>query len=66
VALEFLKIYFPNKKAKVYIPSPSWPIHQSISDTVGFESAPYRYYDSKQKAFNIETTLEDLDQAERE
>ena len=45
LGMEFLKEWYPNKSAKVYCPSPTWPFHYPISENCGFEWRNYRYYD---------------------
>lgn len=64
--MEFLKEWHPNKKAKVYCPSPTWPFHYPISEKCGFEWKNYRYYDRSKKGFDLQGMLEDLDNADPE
>jgi aspartate/tyrosine/aromatic aminotransferase len=40
-----LREWHPNKAAKVYCPSPTWPFHYPIAEKCGFEWRHYRYYD---------------------
>ena len=37
VGFEFLKNFYPNKNAEVYIPDPTWPIHKTVQDRVGLK-----------------------------
>jgi len=37
VGLEFLKAWFPNKDAKVWVADPTWPTHRGIAEKAGFE-----------------------------
>jgi aspartate aminotransferase len=66
VGLEFLRQWYPNKNAKVYVPNPTWPTHVGISQKAGFEVEKYRYYDSSKKGFDLDGMLEDLDKADNE
>lgn len=36
VGLDFLKEWYPHKNAKVYVASPTWPTHKTISQRAGF------------------------------
>jgi len=66
VGLEFLKAWFPNKNAKVYVADPTWPTHRGISEKAGYEWVNYRYYDKANKGFDLAGMLEDLDKADDE
>jgi len=66
VGLDFLKEWYPNKKAKVYVSDPTWPTHRGIAERSGFEWVNYRYYDRKNKGFDLNGMLEDLDKADNE
>jgi aspartate aminotransferase len=66
VGFEFLRNFFPNKNAEVYVPDPTWPIHKTVQDRIGFKSNYYRYYDRNSKSFDITGMLEDLDKAGNE
>ena len=61
-----MRASFPNKGAKVYVPDPSWPTHKGIAAKSGFESETYRYYDRKNRGFDCDGMLEDLDKAANE
>jgi aspartate aminotransferase len=52
VALDFMKEWYPNKKAKVYVTDPTWPTHRGIAERSGFEWVNYRYYDRKNRGFD--------------
>jgi aspartate aminotransferase len=60
VGFEFLKQWYPNKDAKVYVPNPTWPTHRGIAEKAGFEWGHYRYYDTKVRGFDRDGMLEDL------
>lgn len=64
--MEFLRQWYPNKRAKVYCPLPTWPFHYPIAESSGFETAGYRYYDQKNKCFDLEGMLEDLERADEQ
>lgn len=66
VGFDFMKLWYPNKKAKIYVPNPSWPTHKGIAAKAGFETADYRYYDNAKKGFDLNGMLEDLDKADNE
>jgi aspartate aminotransferase len=66
VGLDFMKAWYPNKTAKVYVPNPTWPTHRGIAEKAGFEWVNYRYYDSAKKGFDLVGMLEDLDKADNE
>lgn len=66
VGFDFMKEWYPNKSAKIYVPDPSWPTHRGIAARAGFESDTYRYYDREKKGFNCEGMLEDLDKMDNE
>merc|ERR1712216_412129 len=61
-----MRLWSPNKNAKIYVPDPSWPTHKGIAAKAGFEAAEYRYYDRKNRCFNLNGMLEDLDKADNE
>ena len=64
--MDFMKLWYPNKTAKIFCPDPTWPTHKGIAGRAGFETAAYRYYDRKNKNFDKQGMLEDLDKAEDE
>lgn len=66
VGLDFMRQWYPNKHAKVYVPDPSWPTHKGIAAKAGFEHAEYRYYDRASKSFDCAGMLEDLNNADDE
>lgn len=37
LGFEFLKEWYPNKSAKIYVPDPTWPTHRGIATKAGFE-----------------------------
>jgi aspartate/tyrosine/aromatic aminotransferase len=66
VGMEFLRQWYPNKNAKVYVPDPSWPTHRGIAEKAGFQWVNYRYYDRKTRGFDCDGMLEDIDRADNE
>jgi aspartate aminotransferase, mitochondrial len=66
VGLDFLREWYPNKKAKVYVADPTWPTHKGISQRAGFDWQEHRYYDRKNRGFDLNGMLEDLDKADNE
>jgi len=66
LGLDFLRDWYPNKKAKVYVADPTWPTHKGIAGRAGWEFESYRYYDKPNKAFDLNGMLEDLDKADDE
>jgi len=37
VGFDFLREWFPNKQAKIFVPDPTWPTHRGIATKAGFE-----------------------------
>jgi aspartate/tyrosine/aromatic aminotransferase len=37
IGFDFLRTWFPNKEAKIYVPDPTWPTHRGIAEKSGFE-----------------------------
>lgn len=66
LGFEFLKLWFPNKNAKIYVSNPTWPTHKGIAGRAGYEFAEYRYFDKKNRNFDCAGMLEDLDKCEDE
>ena len=66
LGLDFLRDWYPNKNAKVYVADPTWPTHKGIADRAGWEWGSYRYYDKANKGFNLNGMLEDLDKMDNE
>jgi aspartate aminotransferase len=66
VGFDFLREWYPNKSAKIYVPNPSWPTHKGIAARAGFEHEEYRYYDKSVKGFDMNGMLEDLEKAPSE
>uniref|UniRef100_A0A7S3N2D6 Aspartate aminotransferase n=1 Tax=Strombidium inclinatum TaxID=197538 RepID=A0A7S3N2D6_9SPIT len=63
---DFMHKFFPNKSAKVWVPTPTWPTHKGIANAAGLDWAEYRYYDSNKRVFDVNGMLEDLDKAPAE
>jgi aspartate aminotransferase len=59
-----MREWYPYKNAKVYVPDPSWPTHKGIAVKAGFEAVNYRYYDRKNKCFDLEGMLADIEAAD--
>jgi len=66
LGFEFLRGWYPNKSAKIYVPDPSWPTHHGIATKAGFETVKYRYYNRASRGFDCDGMLEDLDKADNE
>jgi len=64
LGFEFLSEFYPNKKAEVLVPNPTWPVHKTIPARVGMKVREYRYYDPKTKGLDFQGLLEDLDKAQ--
>lgn len=60
VGMEFLKNFYPIKDAEVYTPDPTWPIHRTIQERVGYKCNQYRYYDRQKKNLDFGGMHEDL------
>ena len=60
---EFMRKWYNNHRAKVFIPDPSWPIHMKMANAAGFKYQLYRYYDRENRTIDINGLLEDLDSA---
>jgi len=63
LGFEFLSQFYPVKGADVYVPNPTWPVHNTIPERVGMKVKKYRYFDPKTKSLDFNGLLEDLDQA---
>ena len=66
LGFEFLRQWFPNKNAKIYVSTPTWPTHKGIAGRAGFEFVEYRYFDNKTRGFDCDGMLEDLEKADDE
>lgn len=63
LGFEFLSQFFPEKNVEVYVPNPTWPVHNTIPGRVGYKVKQYRYFDPKTKGLDFTGMLEDLDKA---
>jgi len=54
------------KKAIVYIPDQTWPVHRTIAEKCGFKWENYRYYSPKTKSLEFSGMSEDLDKIPNE
>jgi aspartate aminotransferase len=52
LGFEFLRQWFPNKNAKIYVSTPTWPTHKGIANKAGFDFAEYRYFNKKTRGFD--------------
>jgi aspartate aminotransferase len=66
LGFEFLAEFYPKKDFEVYVPSPTWPVHNTIPARVGHKVKPYRYFDTKTKGLDFTGLQEDLDKAPKE
>lgn len=66
LGFEFLSQFYPTKDAEIYVPNPTWPVHNTIPDRVGMKCNKYRYFDPKTKSLDFTGLLEDLDKAKNE
>jgi aspartate aminotransferase, mitochondrial len=66
VGLDFLRLWFPNRDAKVYVSDPTWGNHKQIAAKAGFEAHTYRYYDRANRCFDSAGMLADLEKADNE
>ena len=63
LGFEFLGQFYPVKGADVYVPNPSWPVHNTLPGLVGLNLKKYRYFDPKTRGLDFTGLLEDLDKA---
>jgi len=59
----FLAQWYPHKDIDFLIPNPTWPIHRTIADLVGYKWKDYRYYHAATKGLDFEGMKEDLKNA---
>lgn len=63
LGFEFLSNFYPNKTAEVFVPNPTWPVHNNLPERCGMKVKKYRYFDPKTKSLDFTGLMEDLDQA---
>jgi len=63
LGMQFLADWYPNKDAAIYVPQPTWPLHNNLVGIVGRQLQKYRYYDPKTKGLDYAGYLEDLKNA---
>ena len=63
LGLMFFKDWYPHKDIDYLVPSPTWPIHKTLGQLLGFNVKEYRYYDPKTKGFDADGMLQDLKNA---
>jgi aspartate aminotransferase len=64
LGMQMLSDWYPNKNAKIFTPSPTWPLHNSLVEIVGRQRGTYRYYDPKTKGLDFNGMLDDMKNAE--
>lgn len=60
---KFLKEFYHNKSAKIYLSKPTWANHNQIFQTLGYETDTYPYWDKDNKALDLKGFLEAIDAA---
>lgn len=60
---KFLKDFFHNKSARIYLSKPTWANHNQIFQSLGFEVETYPYWDSDSKSLDLKGFLNAIDQA---
>lgn len=63
VGMEFMRQWYPNKDAKIFVPDPTWPTHVGIGNRAGFEVERYRYFHQGTKGLDYDGMCEDIDRA---
>lgn len=58
IASEVLAV--ANPSAKVWLPNPTWPVHEPLLGSVGLEFARYAYYDDDTHSLDFERMMRDL------
>ena len=58
IASEVLAV--ANPSAKVWLPNPTWPVHEPLLGSVGLEFARYAYYDDDTHSLDFERMMSDL------
>ena len=56
----FFSQWYPHKDIDFLIPNPTWPIHRTIADLVGYDWKHYRYYSAETKGLDFDGMKEDL------
>ncbi len=59
---EMVRTHAPG--ARVWVSDPSWPIHEAMTTSMGFESRTYRYLDRATNGLDRDGMLEDLRRAQ--
>ncbi|KAG0326193.1 Aspartate aminotransferase, cytoplasmic [Podila humilis] len=60
---QFLSRHYPVKDAKVYISNPTWAIHRSIFEGVGFTVQEYPYWNAETKGLDLAGMLGAMENA---
>jgi len=60
VGFTFLRDWYPNKDAEVYLPNPTWPLHRNLTNLCGFKWNNYSYYHPETKGLDFEGMTKDL------
>ena len=58
IASEVLAV--ANPSAKVWLPNPTWPVHEPLLGSVGLKFARYAYYDDDSHSLDFERMMSDL------
>ena len=58
IASEVLAV--ANPSANVWLPNPTWPVHEPLLGSVGLKFARYEYYDYATHSLNFERMMQDL------
>lgn len=66
LGFEFLKGWFPNKHAKIWVSNPTWPTHKGIAARAGFETKEYTYFSRKTRGLDFDGMVKDLSGCEDE
>lgn len=66
VGFTFLRDWYPNKDAEVYLPNPTWPLHRNLTALCGFKWNNYRYYHAETKGLDFEGMATDLKEMKNE
>ena len=62
LGFELAKKFYSKFDGNIYVPEPTWPIHNSMAELHGLKAKKYRYYDLAKREFNYQGMIEDLKQ----
>ncbi|CAH6719556.1 aspartate aminotransferase, cytoplasmic [[Candida] jaroonii] len=60
---KFLKDFYHNKTAKIYLSKPTWANHNQIFTSLGFEVDNYPYWDNDNKSLDLQGFLKAIEDA---